>query len=106
YSFQFSSRACVSTTCRAAWMLCVLAQVAPSAYCQPPADDPDDARVPAAEVSESEADKLHPTAGAARKSSAYLQQQIADLSHRSYRARQLARWRLEQTPLETLQEIE
>ncbi len=36
----------------------------------------------------------------------YLQKQMADLSHPSYRARQLARWRLEQTPTATLRQIE
>lgn len=36
----------------------------------------------------------------------YLQQQMADLSHPNYRARQLARWRLEQTPFATLRQIE
>ncbi|MCA9133397.1 MAG: PDZ domain-containing protein [Planctomycetales bacterium] len=36
----------------------------------------------------------------------YIEQQIRDLSHPSYRARQLARWRLEQHPKHTIEAIQ
>jgi hypothetical protein len=52
---------------------------------------------PQAEASELASDRTSPE---------YLQKQMLDLSHPNYRARQLARWRLEQTPLATLQQIE
>ena len=47
-----------------------------------------------------------PATTEATDNDAFLQQQITDLSHPSYRARQLARWRLEQSPAASIRAIE